>query len=101
VPLETSKESVIKHSTSTPGLDDTRAQSFLLPIKMGEKRRIYDSTVVNIQHTVSEEVSSHDASVASTLSVPVPAASPVHPEQAELARQSLNESKPPIEVVSR
>ncbi|KAF8347517.1 hypothetical protein F5887DRAFT_1072518 [Amanita rubescens] len=100
LPLKMSQESTTECSTSAPGLVDIQVQSSLLPIELGEKRRVYDATVVSKQH-ISEEVSSPDASVASTLSVTAPATSPVHPRQAELVRQTLDESKPSIEVVTR
>ncbi|KAF8344801.1 hypothetical protein F5887DRAFT_917826 [Amanita rubescens] len=96
-PLETSKESVIERSTSIPGPSNIRVQSSLLSIELGEKRRIYDTTVVNIQH-ISEEMSSPNASVASMLSVPAPATSSI---QAEAPRHPLDEDRPPIEAVSR
>ncbi|KAF8341075.1 hypothetical protein F5887DRAFT_1076642 [Amanita rubescens] len=96
-PLETSKESVIERSTSIPGPSNIRVQSSLLSIELGEKRRIYDTTVVNIQH-ISEEMSSPNASVASMPSVPAPATSSV---QAEAPRHPLDEDRPPIEAVSR
>ncbi|KAF8344687.1 hypothetical protein F5887DRAFT_917898 [Amanita rubescens] len=96
-PLETSKESVIERSTSILGPSNIRVQSSLLSIELGEKRRIYDTTVVNIQH-ISEEMSSPNASVASTLSVPAPATSSV---QVEAPRHPLDEDRPPIEAVSR
>ncbi|KAF8321955.1 hypothetical protein F5887DRAFT_1087345 [Amanita rubescens] len=99
LPLEMSKESTTECSTSAPGLVDIQVQNPFLPIEMGEKWRIYDTTVVNIQH-ISEEMSSPDASVASTLPVPAPATSPVHPMQVESPRHLLDEDKPPIEVVS-
>ncbi|KAF8335639.1 hypothetical protein F5887DRAFT_921045 [Amanita rubescens] len=92
-------ESVIERSTSNYGPVETRVQNSLLPIEFGEKWRIYDPTVVNIQHIESEEVSSPDASVASTLSVPAPATSPVHPLQVESLRHSLDENKPPINLM--
>lgn len=53
-PLETAKESAIERSTSTTGPVDIRVQSTLLPIEMGEKRRVYDSTVVYIRHRSGE-----------------------------------------------
>ncbi|KAF8341843.1 hypothetical protein F5887DRAFT_919022 [Amanita rubescens] len=96
-PLETSKESIIERSTSIPGPSNIRVQSSLLSIELGEKRRIYDTTVVNIQH-ISEEMSSPNALVASMLSVPAPATSSV---QAEAPRHPLDEDRPPIEAVSR
>ncbi|KAF8332547.1 hypothetical protein F5887DRAFT_1080693 [Amanita rubescens] len=96
-PLETSKESVIERSTSILGPSNIWVQSSLLSIELGEKRRIYDTTVVNIQH-ISEEMSSPNASVASTLSVPAPATSSV---QVEAPRHPLDEDRPPIEAVSR
>jgi hypothetical protein len=71
---------------------------------MGEKRRVlrvYDSTVVSIQHRSEEASSPVDVLAVSTLPVTAPAASPVHPKQAEFVLQSLDEYKPPIEVVSR
>ena len=97
-PLEILKESVIERSPSTLGPVDIQAQFSLLPIELGEKRQVCDTTVISIQHR-SEEASSPSVSVASTPLVAAPAASPVHPEQAELIHQLLNESKPPIEVV--
>ncbi|KAF8332895.1 hypothetical protein F5887DRAFT_922231 [Amanita rubescens] len=66
---------------------------------MGEKRQVYDSTVVSIQH-ISEETSSPDASVASAAPVPAPTTSPIHLLQVESPRHSLDENYPPVEVVS-
>ncbi len=62
IPLETLKESAIECSTLTSGPVNIRVQTPLIPIELGEKRRVYNSTVVNIQHR-SEEASSPNVSV--------------------------------------
>ncbi len=100
MPLETFKESAIECSTFTFGPVNIRVQTPLIPIELGEKQRVYNSTVVNIQHR-SEEASSPDVSVAYTPPIPAPATSLIRPSRAESSRHSLGENKPPVEMVSR
>ncbi len=77
MPLKTLKESAIERSMFTFGPVNIRVQTPLIPIELGEKWRVYNSTVVNIHHR-SEEASSPNVSVVYTPPIPAPTTSLIH-----------------------